>query len=507
MPGKHLTDQQIRLYMNTRKQGHAQSTAAAKAGISERTGRRIDTGERSTQPKPKRHWSTRQDPLADIWQAVLEPLLAKNPELLPFTLLEYLNDNYPGRYDAKILRTLQRRVKSWKAKHGPDKEVMFRQIKLPARLGLSDFTTLKNTTITLQDKPFSHILYHYRLAFSGWCYVKVICGGESFTALSTGLQDALWRSGGAPLEHRTDSLSAAFNNHAEEEQLTKRYEEVCNHYHIKATRNNRGVSHENGAIESPHGHLKKRITQALLLRGSEDFASLEAYQLFIDGVVSKINQKNHTRFQEERASLQPLPKRRTQDYAEHRVLISSSSTFELKRVTYSVPSRFVGERLYIQVFDERLVLFHGHEAVLELTRVYATQTQRAKHINYRHLIGALVRKPQAFRYSHVRAELLPSRDYQHIWEYVDATLSAEKACRYIVRILFLAAQDQNEGPLGRYIVSAIARGELPSELLCNQRFGVTTPVPILAEKQHNLSDYDQLLVRVTPVSSEVHCHV
>ena len=493
--------------MHTRKQGHTQSASAAKAGVSERTGRRIDTGEISTQPKPKRQWSTRQDPLIDIWQEVLEPLLAKNPELLPSTLLEYLYDNYPGRYDAKILRTLQRRVKSWKAKFGPDKEVMFRQIKLPARLGLSDFTTLKNVTITLQSKAFNHILYHYRLAYSGWCYVKVICGGESFTALSTGLQDALWRSGGAPLEHRTDSLSAAFNNHAEEAQLTKRYEDVCHHYTIKATRNNRGASHENGAIESPHGHLKKRITQTLLLRGSEDFLSLEAYQLFIDGVVHKINQKNHTRFQEERIHLQTLPKRRTQDYAEYRVLISSSSTFELKRVTYSVPSRFVGESLYVQLFDERLTLFHGHEAVLELTRVYATKTQRAKNINYRHLVGALVRKPQAFRYSNIRAELLPSLDYQRIWEYADETLSADKACRYIVRILSLAAQDQNEGALGRYIVSAIERGELPSELHCNQRFGVVTPVPIIAEKQHNLSDYDQLLARSTAIPCEAYAYV
>lgn len=507
MPGTHLTDQQIRLYMNTRNQGHTQAASAAKAGVSERTGRRIDTGELSTQPKPRRSWSTRPDPLSGIWQEILEPLLAKNPKLLPSTLMEFLYDNYPDRYDAKILRTLQRRVKAWKAKYGPDKEVMFRQIKIPARLGLSDFTTLKKVTITLQGKAFSHILYHYRLAYSGWCYVKVICGGESFTALSTGLQDALWRSGGAPLEHRTDSLSAAFNNHTEEEQLTKRYEEVCQHYSIKATRNNRGVSHENGAIESPHGHLKRRITQALILRGSEDFLSLEAYQLFIDGVVQKINQKNNTRFQEERVNLQPLPKRRTQDYAEHRVLISSSSTFELKRVTYSVPSHFVGESLYIQVFDERLVLFHGHEAVLELPRVYATKTQRAKSINYRHLIGTLVRKPQAFRYSNIRAELLPSLDYQRIWEYVDEKLSAEKSCRYMVRILYLAAQDNNEGPLGRYVVSQIERGELPTELLCNQRFGAVIPMPMVAEKQHNLSDYDQLLARATAMPCEAYAYV
>jgi transposase InsO family protein len=494
VPGTHLTDQQIRLYMNERNEGQTQTTAAAKAGVSERTGRRIDTGELSTQSKPRRQWSTRKDPLAGIWQEVLVPLLEVNPELLPLTLLEYLDDNYPHRYDETILRTLQRRVRSWKAQHGPSKEVIFRQKKVPARLGLSDFTTLKNATITLRGELFTHILYHYRLAFSGWCHVKVICGGESFTALSTGLQDAFWRSGGTPLEHRTDSLSAAFNNHAEEDQLTTRYHAVCQHYGVKATRNNRGVSHENGAIESPHGHLKKRIKQALLLRGSEDFLSLEDYQIFIDGIVSKINRKCHTRFQEERACLQDLPKRRTQDYAEHQVLISSSSTFDLKRATYSVPSRFIGERLYVQLFDERLTLFHGHEEVLALKRVYATKTQRIRNIDYRHLIDSLVRKPQAFRFSNIRDDLLPSLDYQRIWEYVDDTLPAHKACSYIVRILHLASQKQCEGELGRYIVNLIEKGELPSELQCSKRFGSeATSVPIILEKQHTLADYDQLL--------------
>lgn len=117
---------------------------------------------------------------------------------------------------------------------------MFRQTKEPGRLGLSDFTVLKKATITLAGDKFDHRLFHYRLAYSGWCYVKVICGGESFTALSTGLQNALWRSGGSPQEHRTDSLSAAFNNLPEKEALTARYHDLCRYYGIEPSRNNRG---------------------------------------------------------------------------------------------------------------------------------------------------------------------------------------------------------------------------------------------------------------------------
>lgn len=254
MSGKPITDQQIRLYMNERKQGRTQVSAAAKTGLSERSARRIEKGELTTEPKPVRHWRTRKDPLEPVWDSVLVPLLEADPQLLPMTLFEYLCDQYPDEFDSTIQRTLQRRVKSWKAKHGPAKEVMFRQQQEPGRLGLSDFTVLKGITITVLGQTFCHLLYHYRLAFSGWCYVKVICGGESFTALSTGLQNAFWRCGGVPQEHRTDSLSAAFNNLAEQEQLTTRYHQLCHHYDVKPTRNNPGKSHENGAIESPHGH-------------------------------------------------------------------------------------------------------------------------------------------------------------------------------------------------------------------------------------------------------------
>jgi hypothetical protein len=488
--------------MSERKQNRTQVIAAVKAGISERSARRIDHSELRPHRTPQRHWRTRKDPLCDVWESVLVPMLEENPALLPTTLCEYLCEHYPGQYDETILRTLQRRMKAWKVKHGPAKEVMFRQIKEPGRLGLSDFTAPKGITITIRGQIFKHLLYHYRLAFSGWCYVKVICGGESYTALSTGLQNALWRCGGVPCEHRTDSLSAAFNNLAEKEQLTVRYGDLCRHYGLKTSRNNPGLSHENGAIESPHGHLKRRIKQALLMRGSDDFVSLEAYQGFIDGVVSKINRRCHSRFQDELGCLKALPKRRTHDYAEHRVIISSSSTFDLKRVTYTVPSRFIGERLYVQLYDERLELFHGHEPVLHLPRVYASKTQRGRCVDYRHVIDSLVRKPQAFRYSQLRDDLLPSPDYRRIWEYVDDTLAAHKACRYIVRLLHLAAQQHCEAALGRYVLKHIDQGELPGELQCRQRFSVeATVIPLIPSQQHPLAPYDQLLEQ----SLEVQC--
>jgi hypothetical protein len=106
------------------------------------------------------------------------------------------------------------------------------------------------------------------LAYSGWEYAEVVLGGESYTALACGLQNALWALAGAPAEHRSDSLSAAFRNldvDARADQ-TRRYEALCSHYAMTATRNNPGLAHENGSIESHHGHLKRAIEQALLLR-------------------------------------------------------------------------------------------------------------------------------------------------------------------------------------------------------------------------------------------------
>ena len=120
---------------------------------------------------------------AEAWERDLEPLLNENPQLLPRTLFELLCERYPDRFDNRIQRTLQRRVKAWKLKRGPAKEVMFRQQKVPARLGLSDFTLLKDVQVSIAGQPFKHLLYHYRLAFSGWCHVKVTCGGETVTRL------------------------------------------------------------------------------------------------------------------------------------------------------------------------------------------------------------------------------------------------------------------------------------------------------------------------------------
>lgn len=255
--------------MDSRLKTKTQMAAAARAEISVSSAHRIEKGIISGDAKV-RHWQTRQDPFEGVWESIIRPQLELHPKLLSITILEQLQEKFPGEYPDKLLRTLQRRVKGWRLKYGPCKDVIFEQEHVPGRMGISDFTLLKNVVITIRGQEFSHILYHFRLAYSGWSYMKVIQGGESFTDLASGLQEALWRLGGSPKEHRTDSLSAAYKNVNADavEDTTRQYEEFCAHYKMVATRNNKGIAHENGSIESPHGHVKRRIEQALIVRGN-----------------------------------------------------------------------------------------------------------------------------------------------------------------------------------------------------------------------------------------------
>lgn len=257
MPGQHINFKQIQIYLKARLSGCTQETAAAKGGFSVSTGRRIEQGKHQPNKESPRPWRTRQDPFAEVWESELVPMLEREPQLRPITLFEYLQEKYPDQYDSSKLRTLQKRVRDWKATFGPPKEVMFEQQHRPGELGLSDFTYFKQATITIAGKPFDHLLYHYRLAYSGWQYVQIVQGGESFIALASGLQNALLKCGGSPKIHRTDSLSAAYRNINSQasEDLTQRYEQLCSHYQMQPTRNNRGLAHENGSIESSHGYL------------------------------------------------------------------------------------------------------------------------------------------------------------------------------------------------------------------------------------------------------------
>lgn len=484
--------------MKLRQTGEPQASSAAKAGISERSGRRIECNTHIVRAERKHTWRTRKDPLMGVWSDELLPLLEQTPNLQAITLLEYLQERYPEQYPDSLHRTLQRRVKQWRALYGPEQEVIFRQIHAPGRQGLSDFTHLKLTTITVSGHPLKHLLYHFRLAYSHWSSMKVVVGGESFSALSEGLQLALRRLGGAPFEHRTDSLSAAFKNLSAEaeEDLTRRYDALCKHYGMQATRNNRGEGHENGSVESPHGHLKRRIRQALLLRGSNDFKSIDVYQTFIDKVVEQHNRRNAKTIDIERQLLQALPLYSAMDYTEVNAVVSSSSTINIRRVTYTVPSRLQSETLHIRLYDDRLECYLGHEPVITLQRIYSKdKNQRVRQIDYRHVIHSLVKKPQAFRYSQIRDDLLPNTHFRFIWFMIDTSMEPKQACKLIVGLLHLAATQDCETVLGETVLDLLENNKPVCLRQLQERFNKKTSItiPLITIIQHSLIQYNQLI--------------
>jgi hypothetical protein len=499
MSGKWITSKQVEIYMKSRKQGKTQQVSAAQAGISERSGRHIEKATWSHTKGKQRNWRTRKDPFEPVWSTELEPMLQAEPQLSALTLLEFIQDKHGAlNYPDKLLRTLQRRVLNWRHTNGPDQEVIFNQQQIPGLMGLSDFTELKDISVTIQQKPFKHLLYHFRLAYSKWSYMEVICGGESFSALSQGLQHALWSLGGAPLEHRTDSLSAAFKNinPGTQHDLTQNYEELCAHYQMKPTRNNKGVSHENGAIESPHGHLKRRIKQAFLIRGHHDFDSIADYQAWLSEVVKSHNRRNAKQIELEKMALQGLPVYKVADYTVLPAKVSRSSTIQVRTSLYSVPSRLIGANLQVHLYHDRLECYLSGTKVAELTRVYGEgQLRRARNIDYRHMIESLIKKPMAFYHSQLRDAMLPNEDYRQIWLYLSQEFASREASKIMVGLLGIAAKYACELSLGQMVLTSIHQGEGVDlekirSVFCPEP---KRDIPELNTEQHHLSAYNQLL--------------
>ena len=461
MPGTRITDQQVCLYMKIRKK-KSQQLAAAKAGISERSARRIESSVTLPSQNPRRYWRSRVDPFVQVWESEVVPLLQRAPKLMAITVLRKLQDDHPDRFPDGTLRTLQRHIRHWRAIEGPPKEVFFPQDHAPGHRGLSDFTAMGELRITIGNAPFAHLLYHFVLAFSRWEHVEVVEGGESFEALSKGLQNALWQAGGAPQEHRSDSLSAAFKNLTEEEDFTLRYTALLEHYGMAGTRNNRGLSHENGSIESPHRYLKEAIEQALLLRGHRDFADRLVYEDFVREVVMRRNRRNAAAFRIEREQLHELPVRRTTDFVEEEARITRCGTFTVRAILYSAPSRLIGHRLKVRLYSDRLDCYLSGALVLTLPRgTRVPGTGRGRKLDYRHFIDALKRKPQAFKGLVFRDALFPREAYRRTWEQLDLKLPQRQACQTMVALLEMAARDGVEGVLAERLDALLAAGVLP----------------------------------------------
>jgi transposase InsO family protein len=423
-------------------------------------------------------------------------MLEAAPGVRAIAIFEEISRRHPD-LPTGVRRTLERRVARWRALNGPSQDVMFRQEHPPGRMGLSDFTEMNGRGVTIAGVPLLHRIYHFWLAFSGFAHAHVVLGGESFVALAEGLQKALWALGGVPEQHRSDSLSAAFRNvdRDMQEDLTRRYEQLCAHYGMIPTRNNPGVAHENGSIESSHGHLKKVLTDELLLRGSRDFADLAAYRRFVDEVIGRRNARKRKRIEIERTALKPLPERRTTDYEEAHVFVTSNGGFLLRRVFYTVPSRLIGHHLNVHLYDDRLECFLGSTQIITLRRGRPPRDSN-KHghvVDYHHVIHALRKKPMALLNLVYRDQLFPRPAYKRALEVLLANEGERIACRITVGLLALAHDRACEAELADAIEAALDAGDMPDLHRLRERF---TPdhvaIPEVVVAVTPLSAYDEL---------------
>jgi hypothetical protein len=429
-------DTEIRLYLQERKKGMTQKIAAARAGVSERTARKYErAGALPSQLKRPHDWKTREDPFAEDWPWIVSEL-ERDPALQGSTLFALLCQRHPDRYRPTQVRTLQRHIQHWRAIHGPDREVMFAQVHTPGERGQSDFTHMEDLGVTIAEMPFPHMLHHFVLTYSNVEAVS-ICFSESFEALAEGVEHALWQIGGAPLQHRTDHLSAAVKNagKAEAKEWTRRYDALIAHYGIEPTKNNVGIAHENGDVEQSHHQFKRAVDQALRVRASRDFPSREAYERFLQDLVRVRNLKRAAHFAEEQTALQPLPTTPLSPCQELQVTVSQFSTIHVKGNVYSVPSRLIGSMILVRLRAETLEGFVGSALVFTLPRLIGKQQHR---IDYHHIIWSLVRKPGAFAAYRYREDLFPTVTFRRAYDHLLAG-NVERADRHYVRILHLAA--------------------------------------------------------------------
>ena len=479
------TNQQVKLLMNAIKR-YSLTTAAAKAGMSCKTARKYVKAQQLPEAlKVPRHYLTRPDVFASHWNEISK-MLIQAPELQAKTLLYYLMEHYPSHYRISHLRTLQRRLQQFRAEHGTDKPIIFRQIILPGQSSQSDWTWMNELKITLAGNSFPHLLYHFILPYSGW-ESFMICHSENFDTLTQGYERAVWELGGTMPQHRTDNLSAATKKSGGTRNFTERWQSFLTHYQVTPTRNNPGQSHENGSIEKSHDTLKNAIEQHLLLRGSRNFFDLNEYETFLIAIKQRRNEARKKRLQEELAYLQVLPERRWHDPISLRVRVSPSSTIQVLGCTYSVPSRLISYTLRADVYTEQIVLWYGQKQLLTIPRL-----REGNLIDYRHIIDSLIRKPGAFAHYQYRECLFPCPIYRWAYDNLQQHYPV-KGHKYYLQLLQYAklhGEQQVKAALQRCQASY----QLPMpELIKAQMANSKTDRVTINVIQPNLAEYDQLL--------------
>jgi hypothetical protein len=476
-----IKDSQVRKLRRLLGEGYPLYLAALKVGMDTKSAGKYRHAERlPSESFTPRTWRTREDPFQDVWPE-LRDLLELNAGLQAKTLFEDLQRRFPGRFQDGQLRTLQRKIKAWRAIDGAPKEVFFDQVHTPGELGASDFTCMNDLHVTLAGQPFDHLIYHFVLSYSNW-ETGTVCFSESFESLSQGLQNALWELGGVPRLHRTDRLTAAVNNLGDRDLFQQRYRALLAHYGLTPQAIGARKAHENGDAEQSHYRYKDAIDQALMLRGSRDFDERLAYEQFLGTVFARRNTGRTERFAEEQPRLSALPSRRMDAWHRQRPRVTQGSTIRVGTNVYSVPSQLIGEKLDVHVMAECLEVWFGAVLVECVPRLRG----RNKHlINYRHIIDWLVRKPGAFAAYRYQDALFPTSRFRRVYDALREQFPGRGTQDYL-RILELAAKESEAGVDA--VLDRLLEGKRP-----------ITPTVVEEQLRHDLGLPRAMEVVIAPV--------
>ena len=413
--------------------------SSSKAGMTRNTARKYLRQVDPTEQKREPHaWRTRADPLDGVWGHA-EVMLEKARELEAKALFEHLIGQYPELVKAGQMRTFQRRVRQWKLKRGGEKEVFFTQEVKPGEVLAVDWTDMRKLGVSVAGQKLEHLLFHAVLPYSNWEWA-VRCRSESLLSLRTGLKESLGRLGRVPRELLMDNSSTATHRldmDGQRRGFNEEFLSICEHFRITPRTTNVGRPNENGDCESINGHLKRRMEQHLLLRGSRDFTCERDYDCFVMEVMAKANALRLVRIKEEMAAMREHIAAELPDYEETMVTVGSNSTIRVRKMAYSVPSNLIGSRLKVRIYETRVVLLDGREPLAEMPRQGG---DRGAIIDFRHVIGWLVRKPGAFAQYKWREQMFPSWTYRAVYDRLGRTEPLKADERYL-GVLEVAAME------------------------------------------------------------------
>jgi hypothetical protein len=381
----------------------------------------------------------------------------------------------------------------WRSLNGPEQDVVFEQRHKPGRLLQLDWTDCNCLDVVVAGRPFPHKLCHCAAVYSRWEWARV-CFSEDFLSFRTTLQDGLFALGGVPRRIQTDCTSAATHQLRKGEparEFTSAVKGLLRHFGIAdAHMINPGQAHENGSVEALNGHFKRRLKQALLLRGSRRFISQDEYERFVRTQLDRANGNRGKRLAEERTALGPLPPCRYPEYESGSHRAGSTATVWIKRKIYSVPSQLKGQRLASRIYPERIELYLHNQLVHQMARSYGSNSQAG--LDWRHLAPGLLRKPGAFTHYRYRQVMFPGAEYEQLCGLLQERLGNASGDREYLQLLNASAGVAEPEALAA--VTSMLSGKTPLSVEgFRAATGLARPAFELAPFVPDLRVYDRLV--------------